>query len=147
VAQGLQFRGNRSHRRGSLGVSDRFFDKTEPTKLVYSVNRSKTSINRIGFVGFENHFGSVFSNPEVMSFFQRKKTNRAFRAKNPEHKNYAQESGAKESKAFTKRKYRSKNSLCINKVDSVVLKRYENQLHGPGDHTKINGASCTLFFC
>lgn len=69
----MQFRSNRSHRRGWLGVSDRFFDKTEPTKLVYSVNRSKTSINRIGFVGFENHLGSVFSNPEVMSFFQRKK--------------------------------------------------------------------------
>jgi hypothetical protein len=48
------YRGNQPYRRGSVGVTDRFFDKTEPTKPTYSVNRSKTSVIRTGFGGFEN---------------------------------------------------------------------------------------------
>jgi hypothetical protein len=54
------YRGNRPYRRGSVGVTDRFFDKTDPTKPTFSVNRSKTSVNRIGFVGFENRYCSGF---------------------------------------------------------------------------------------
>jgi hypothetical protein len=56
------YRGNRPYRCGSVGVTDRFFDKTEPTKSAYSVNRSKTSVNRSGFVGFENRYYSGFLN-------------------------------------------------------------------------------------
>jgi hypothetical protein len=49
----------------SVGVTGRFFDKTEPTKPTYSVNRSKNSVNQIGFVGFENCncYCSGFLNP------------------------------------------------------------------------------------
>jgi hypothetical protein len=36
------------YRRGSVGVTDRFFHKTEPTEPAYSVNRSKTLVNRTG---------------------------------------------------------------------------------------------------
>jgi hypothetical protein len=54
------YRGNRPYRRGSVGVTDRFFDKTDPTKPTFSVNRSKTSVNRTGFVGFENRYCSGF---------------------------------------------------------------------------------------
>jgi hypothetical protein len=65
--QGSQIRGKpvgyRPYRRGSVGVTDRFFDKTEPTKPAYSVNRSKTSIDRISFIGFENRYCSGFKNP------------------------------------------------------------------------------------
>jgi hypothetical protein len=38
------YRGNRPYRRGSVGVTDGFFDKIEPTKLAYSVNRLKISV-------------------------------------------------------------------------------------------------------
>jgi hypothetical protein len=52
------YRGNRPYRRDSIGVTDRFFDKIEPSKLAYSVNRSKNSVNRTRFVGFENRYCS-----------------------------------------------------------------------------------------
>jgi hypothetical protein len=68
--QGLSYIGNRSgyrdnrpYRRDSIGVTDRFFDKTKPTKPAYSVNRLKISVNRSGFVGFENDYCSGFLNP------------------------------------------------------------------------------------
>jgi hypothetical protein len=48
------------YRCGSVGVTDRFFDKTEPIKPAYSVNRSKTSVNQTGFASFENHYCSGF---------------------------------------------------------------------------------------
>jgi hypothetical protein len=54
------YRGNRPYRRGSVGVTDRFFYKTDPTKPTFSVNRPKTSVNRTGFVGFKNRYCSGF---------------------------------------------------------------------------------------
>jgi hypothetical protein len=65
------YRGNRPYRCGSVGVTDRFFNKTEPTKSPYSVNRSKTSVNRSGFVGFENRYCSGFLNPAQHSRSER----------------------------------------------------------------------------
>jgi hypothetical protein len=66
------YRGNQPYRRGSVEVTDRFFDKTEPTKPPYSVNRSKTSVNRTGFVGFENHYCTGFLNPRLQSAARRR---------------------------------------------------------------------------